>query len=39
VIERGRLDRAKSDWFHVRMAFGQKIVSPDLGIFARNVIG
>jgi hypothetical protein len=33
VIERGRDERAHSDWFQDRMAWDMKIVAQDLGIF------
>lgn len=36
VINRGRDDRAYSDWIHSRNAFDYKLVSPDLGIFFTN---
>lgn len=38
VIERGRDDRAHSDWIQDRMAFDLKQVSADLGIFCQNAI-
>jgi len=38
VMERGRDDRAHSDWFHNRMAFDIKQVSADLGIFFQNAV-
>lgn len=38
VIERGRDDRAHSDWFQNRMAFGMEQVSADLGVFFQNVV-
>lgn len=36
VMERGRDDRAHSDYFQNRTAFGLEVVSPDLGIFIPN---
>lgn len=39
VITRGRDDRAYTDWFHNRTAFGFKIVSEELGIFFNNITG
>lgn len=39
VITRGRDDRAYTDWFHNRTAFGFKKVSEELGIFFPNVVG
>lgn len=39
VIERGRDDRAHSDYFQGRMAWDMKKVSADLGIFFDNVVG
>lgn len=38
VIERGRDDRAHSDYFQGRMAWDIKQVAPDLGIFFSNAI-
>jgi len=38
VIERGRDERAHSDWFQDRMAWDMKIVSQDLGIFFNNIV-
>lgn len=38
VIERGRDDRAKSDWFQSRTAFALKKVSADLGIFFSGAV-
>jgi len=38
VVERGRDDRAHSDYFQGRMAFDLKQVSADLGVFVSNVI-
>ena len=38
VIERGRDDRAHSDWFQSRNAYEMKAVSTDLGIFFSNVV-
>jgi hypothetical protein len=38
VIERGRDERAHSDWFQDRMAWDMKIVAQDLGIFFRNAV-
>lgn len=37
VMERGRDDRAHSDWFQCRMAFDLKAVSTDLGIMFSSV--
>ena len=39
VITRGRDDRAYTDWFHSRTAFGFKIVSEELGMFFPNLTG
>jgi hypothetical protein len=36
VINRGRDDRAYSDWIHSRSAFDMKQVAPDLGVFFEN---
>lgn len=36
VINRGRDDRAYSDWIHSRSAFDMKLVAPDLGVFFKN---
>lgn len=33
VVNRGRDDRAYSDWIHNRNAYDMQVVSPDLGIF------
>lgn len=38
VIERGRDDRAHSDYFQGRMAWDMKKVSADLGVFFDNVV-
>lgn len=38
VMERGRDDRAHSDYFQNRMAWDLKQVAPDLGVFFRNVL-
>ena len=38
VITRGRDVEAYSDWLHIRQAFGQAVVAPDLGIFATNAV-
>jgi len=38
VIERGRDDRAKSDWIQDRMAFDLKAVATDLGVFFQSVV-
>jgi hypothetical protein len=38
VIERGRDDRAHSDYFQGRMAWDMKRVSADLGVFFDNVV-
>lgn len=38
VIERGRDDRAHSDYFQGRMAWDLKKVSADLGVFFSNVV-
>lgn len=38
VIERGRDDRAHSDWFQNRMAFGYQKISADLGVFFQNAV-
>lgn len=38
VIERGRDNRAHSDWFQERMAWDLKLVAADLGAFFANAI-
>lgn len=38
VVERGRDDRAHSDWFQGRMAFDTKLVSADLGVFFQTTV-
>lgn len=38
VIERGRDERAHSDWFQARAAWDLQVVAPDLGIFFSNVV-
>lgn len=38
VIERGRDERAHSDWFQDRMAWDMKIIAQDLGVFFRDVV-
>jgi len=38
VITRGRDTEAYSDWLHIRQAFGQKVVAPDLAAFLTNVV-
>lgn len=38
VMERGRDNRAHSDYFQSRMAWDLKMVSPDLGAFFQNVV-
>jgi hypothetical protein len=38
VIERGREERAHSNWFQGRMAWDMQLVSQDLGIFFNDVI-
>lgn len=38
VIERGRDDRAHSDYFQGRMAWDLKQVAPDLGVFFLNAV-
>jgi hypothetical protein len=38
VMERGRDDRAHSDWFQNRMAFDIKQIAPDLGVFFGDAI-
>lgn len=38
VITRGRLPEAYSDWLHIRQAFDQKVVAPDLAVFAYDVV-
>lgn len=38
VIERGRDDRAHSDWFQARMAWDMRQVSADLGVFFNDVV-
>ena len=38
VVERGRAEREHSDWFHIRQAFGDAVVAPDLGIFAASAV-
>jgi hypothetical protein len=41
VISRGRIaeDRAHADYVEARMAFDQKVVSADLGIFLESLVG
>lgn len=39
VMQRGRDDRASSDYFQNRTAYEQKVVSADLGCFFSNVTG
>lgn len=38
VIQRGRDERAHSDWFQCRMAFDIRIVAQDLGMFFRSAV-
>lgn len=38
VITRGRDNRAYSDWFHNRQAFGLQKVSDDLAVFIKNAV-
>lgn len=38
VIERGRDDRAHSDWFQSRQAFDLRQVSPDMAMFFTSVV-
>ncbi|WHH58303.1 major capsid protein [Petroclostridium sp. X23] len=38
VVNRGRAERAHSDWFEVRMAFDIKKVAGDLGVFFKDVV-
>lgn len=38
VISRGRDDRAYSDWFHSRHAFGMGKVSDDLAVFIKSAV-
>jgi hypothetical protein len=38
AVNRGRDDRAYSDWFHVRQANDMKVVAPDLGIFYEDAV-
>ncbi len=38
VISRGRDDRAYSDWFHSRQAFGMQKVSDDLAVFIKDAV-
>lgn len=38
AVERGRDDRAKSDWFHVRTAYDFKVVAPELGVFFSGAV-
>jgi hypothetical protein len=38
VISRGRAGRAYSDYFHARMAWDQRIVSEELGVFFQGVV-
>lgn len=38
VMTRGRIERAYSDWFHIRSAFDIRIVSQDLGIFFTGAV-
>lgn len=39
VMERGRDERAHSDYFQGRMAWDLEIVAPDLGVFFNHAIG
>lgn len=38
VIERGRDDRAKSDWIHSRQSFDIALVAADLGVFLSEAV-
>jgi hypothetical protein len=38
VIERGREERAHSDWIQVRQSFDMEVLAPDLGIFLSNCV-
>jgi hypothetical protein len=38
VIQRSRLEQAFSDYFVLRMAYAQKLVASDLGVFFSNII-
>ena len=38
VMERGRDDRAHSDYFQMRMAWDMKVVAPDLGAFLATAV-
>lgn len=38
IVERGRDDRAHSDWFQSRMAWDLRMVSADLGAFFSNAV-
>ena len=38
AVERGRDDRGKTDWFHVRTAWDPKVVAHELGVFFRNIV-
>ncbi len=38
VIERGRDDRAHSDWFQDRQAYDIRVISQDLGVFFQNAV-
>lgn len=38
VISRGRDDRAYSDWFHSRHAFGMDKISDDLAVFIKTAV-
>lgn len=38
VIERGRDDRAHSDWFQGRMAWDMRLVSQDLGVYFNDAV-
>jgi len=37
-VERGRDERAKTDWFQVRTAWDPKVVAPELGVFFEDIV-
>lgn len=37
-VERGRDDRGKFDWFHVRTAWDPKVVASELGVFFEDIV-
>jgi hypothetical protein len=38
VVERGRDDRAHSDWFQIRQAVDMRAVAPDLAVFLKQAV-